>query len=765
MFVAVGPREQDFAYTGNFFSATVTLYGSGIGGNSSYCSSRRKRINHNIFNEDQVRFIDDELMNIVRENPDVKFMSYDPNQAFNCSEEIVERTVCLNEKSIMDKMNNKITFRNWAESICKVQISQLLFGNQCNYENLCSRFVGYDTFVIQAVHASGGEGTFILNSQNCLTVIPKLAPSEKYMVSGYEKSNIPLNIHAIIYKDDILIFPISIQIMRLNGYKLLYQGADFIAAQSIDSKLLQTFKNYMLNICRQLQYEGYRGVTGVDAMIVRDDVRVLEMNNRFQGSTVLLNMALNNAGLPSMPELNYEAFTYDRPSCLVDDLIVPYSCFTYIADEKGHRPRAHYRELRSCVHVVDILDEGLNYDYEIAPYATLERVIFDSNIVSVSSDNMIMVHPNITVLTDDWVQKIVDEKNLLYIKISLINQGVRIPVETQKYFRDHGGMREAVYNAIDINFGEIVINAPVNVKFSDMSPFELRFENGSLKLYFINEFIAIVEVKPEDTVRKQKTSSGQAVRDICLLATDRVRVQHSCNCDFVRHGIGCKFCEVDDHEFTFEFKDICESIDLYKNSDYEFRHFLIGGRSDSYEKESKEIIKIAEYINRNRKYPIYLMCVPPLSRDVLDSYYKAGVTEIAFNIEIWNRELARKWMPGKGTIPLNRYLEMLEYAVTLWGNTGAVRSSFVIGFEPMDSLLEGIEKICELGVAPILSVFRPIPGTACEDLVPLSNPELLKLFYRAKVICDKYGLELGPQCIPCQNNTLSLPRHLDRGES
>lgn len=66
----------------------MTLYGSEIGGNLSYCSSRRKRINHNVFNEDQVRFIDDELMNIVHKNPDVRFMSYDPNQAFNCDKEI-----------------------------------------------------------------------------------------------------------------------------------------------------------------------------------------------------------------------------------------------------------------------------------------------------------------------------------------------------------------------------------------------------------------------------------------------------------------------------------------------------------------------------------------------------------------------------------------------------------------------------------------------------------------------------------------------------
>lgn len=763
--IAVGPREQDFTYTGDFFSGSITLYGNGNGSNSSYCSSRHKRINHNVYNDDQTNFINNELMNKIQEDNNVRFMSYDPNQAFNCCQEIIDHTVCLNEKVLMDKLNDKITFRAWAKTLCEIQVSKVILGNQCTYENLRDMFYDYDSFVIQSEHGSGGEGTFILNSANQKTIAPKINSNDKYLVSGYEKNNIPINIHAIIYKNDILIFPISVQIMQLNGDKLLYHGADFIAAQSIDLEIQHIFKNYMFKICRQLQYEGYRGVTGVDAMIVGNNVRILEMNNRFQGSTVLLNKALYNVGLPSMYELNYESFVCDKASCSVENLIVPYSCFTYIANEKGQRSRAHFRNLKSHMHVVDILDEGLNYKYEIAPYATFERVIFDSNIVSVSPDNIIRIHPNIIDLSEVWVHKIVDEKNLLYIKIALINHGVHIPKETETHFKNNGGMCEAVYNAIDIYLNEIVINTPINVKFSDISPFELRIEKNSLKLYFINEYITNVEVRPEDTVRKQKTSSGKSVGDICLLATDRVRIQHSRNCNFVRHNVGCKFCEVENHEFSFDFNDICESIDLYKNSDYKFRHFLIGGRSDSFDKEPEEIVNIAKYINVDRKYPIYVMCVPPKTKDVLDLYYKEGVTEIAFNIEIWDRDIAQKWMPGKGAIPLSNYLDMLEYAVTLWGNSGAVRTSFVVGLEPMNSLLEGIEKVCELGVAPILSVFRPIPKTVSENFIPISDEELLNIYYHAKAICEKYSLELGPQCVPCQNNTLSLPHNLDCGES
>lgn len=126
------------------------------------------------------------------------------------------------------------------------------------------------------------------------------------------------------------------------------------------------------------------------------------------------------------------------------------------------------------------------------------------------------------------------------------------------------------------------------------------------------------------------------------------------------------------------------------------------------------------------------MCIPPLDAKVLDQFHDAHVTEVAFNIELWDRKLARKWMPGKGAIPLERYLKMLQYATELWGRDGDVRTAFIVGLESKDSLLEGIEKVCSLGVAPILSVFRPIPGTKGENIAPPTDTELLEIYMKAK---------------------------------
>jgi uncharacterized radical SAM superfamily protein len=113
-------------------------------------------------------------------------------------------------------------------------------------------------------------------------------------------------------------------------------------------------------------------------------------------------------------------------------------------------------------------------------------------------------------------------------------------------------------------------------------------------------------------------------------------------------------------------------------------------------------------------------------------------------------------MPWNGKIPLQQYFDSLERAVSLWGNTGNVRSAFVVGLESQKSLLDGIESLCKMGVAPVLSVFRPLPDTDMCDVIPPSNEELKYIYYEAQGICRRYGLALGPACPSCQNNTLSF---------
>ena len=150
------------------------------------------------------------------------------------------------------------------------------------------------------------------------------------------------------------------------------------------------------------------------------------------------------------------------------------------------------------------------------------------------------------------------------------------------------------------------------------------------------------------------------------------------------------------------------------------------------------------------------MSLPPKDLNDIYDYYQLGLNEVAFNLEIYDRKIASELMPGKGKIPLEQYLDALSESVKYFGNSGNVRSMLIIGLEHRQSLMHGIEKLCSLGVSPMLSVFRPMPETPLNHVIPPNVNEIKQIYYDALKICKKNNLFLGPSCEYCQNNTLSL---------
>lgn len=151
------------------------------------------------------------------------------------------------------------------------------------------------------------------------------------------------------------------------------------------------------------------------------------------------------------------------------------------------------------------------------------------------------------------------------------------------------------------------------------------------------------------------------------------------------------------------------------------------------------------------------MIEPPSSLSKLKELYDSGVNEIGINIEIWDRKIAKRIMPGKAETALDDYLEVLKYCRNLWSERGAVRSILLVGLEPIQNTLEAVRRLSELGVMPILSPFRPVPGTELENYPSVDQVQQLTVWNQAKKICEEFDVPLGPTCIGCQNNTITLP--------
>ena len=747
----VGVRQSDIEDTGHFFKGSITIFGDNTNGNIAYCS-KDYRINHNIDNEDCDMFFEKVLESLCDKDDSVRFIFYNPILSYRYSDLIQQHTLCLNPYDLLEILSSKHRVRYVLKDIIEMVPYTILNGSECSYNNIRKYFVGYDEFVIQNEMSSGGEGTFHIKSSSNLDYID---PNSSYLISPFIKNAISLNTHIIIFEDDIMYFPSSVQIITEMENKLLYSGADYICYKSIPSETRSYINKKIHQIAKFIQQKGYRGVIGIDFILKDKQLYFMEFNARFQASTQLINKALYAQNNLSLQEINLQAFDcINAPK--VKPFDVEYSNFVYSTSNISH---SRLKRIATSKEVYQIQRDGYNeYDtYPDEKNIYLNRYVFNRNICSINGDKLVL-HPNIYFEDVKAYLRSDHSHYKEYIKLSLLNHGVDISESAKKLSQKHGIIKQAVFDAIDaIIFDKVYVNIPYNCKFNSLSPFTVETSGDKFILLCDGIFVSDIDIYyvPNSLINKQ-TSSGVPYDAIINLATDRIRINPAPVCYYKRRGIPCKFCNLPDSNINYTVSDIKEVID-YCLDNVEFEHFLIGGGSYSIDSKAWIVIEeIAQYIRNRCEKNIYLMSLPPEKKEVLDALKESGITEVAFNLEIFDRNMAREYMPGKGTISIDQYLAALTYAVSLWGDTGCVRSLLIYGFDTDENFLCGIDHLCKLGIEPIVSIFRPLSGTEFENLNPPSTIDVLTIYNESKRIVDKYSLILGPDCPLCQNNTLSF---------
>lgn len=743
-FFWVSPRESDGLFNKNI-EETIAFYSSGN------IQSTRPNIPYgNEYN----KYLEKHIKNILSQKPDAKFMFYNSKTAYSLSEELYSHFICMNSLRLLNKISDKVYTRFWLSESVPTLSTVLLAGNELNINKLKSLFQGFDSFVIQENRSSGGFGTYILTEENFEKVRRKLYDDDLYIVSPYIKNSISTNSQFIIFDDEILLLPCSVQIVLENDNRLLYRGGDFLAFRDISHEKVTLINRYTLEIAEKLKKMGYRGICGIDYLTDKDNVFFQEINARFQASSIVINKVLAEENLPSIQELNIMAFKHQKcPYFSFLSLNVNYSMFKILGENHEVYPSYLYSRLKQDYEYVScILDDGYTLTQKIGNGIYAYQVIFNTNIVQINPEYQLSIYPN---LLDADILSF--RKNMMIdLKIALLNQGCRITTAAQKYMEQFAQIKKAVFRSIDFTiFNDIPINAPCEIKFSQYSPYIIDEVENKIILFQYNEKIGEITVELENSLSNKTTLSGVKYSQLAYSSTDRLRLKHAKICYMKEMGGGCIFCNIPTKRSDFSFEDLKEVIDayIYDNS---FNHILIGGASENPDTEHENILKIVEYLRKITTKPLYLMSLPPIRLEILDLYHAAGINEVAFNIEIFNETIARQMMPVKGNISRQYYIDALSYAVTLWGRNGNVRTAFIAGLEPIESTLKGIENVCSKGIQPMISVFRPMPGTKLENWVMPSNSALKELYNKANTICENYDQILGPSCRWCRNNMLGI---------
>lgn len=754
----IGIRESELEDTGSLFEGSITIFGSGKENNYAFDKEYLFRYDYNKDLDLLNIFINQKAKMLINKNPGVRFMLYYPADISILSPEVSEKTLYVNDMQITEFLDDKISTRIWLSEHIPLPHFTVTKGKNINYQYLTSIFPDYDKFVIQSDYSCGGSGTWLLTNKNVPNIMKNISSDCKYTLLPYYENSISINIHLVIYEQEVLLLPASMQIITQKSYSLAYQGSDFIMYNHLPKDIQNKVNKYATIIGKQLQYSGYRGVCGIDFIATQNEVFFSEVNARFQSSSILVNKAMYNSGINiSLQQLHIDAFLNSKCSVELPEFEVRYSFYGYSYDPNTFEKAKYiYQCIQDCPEIIECQDDYLDWNIKLEKNTHLFKIISNTSITSIGAEFTTLVHPDLKI-EEHIFHPEQYHRQLSELKIMLLSHGIRVDKYATEKLNEEGGINYEEFEAIDLIIeNNIYINVPYKTKLSSLSPFEIELDqNGGFFLSYFGKRLTSAKIRTVSKLDACISQNGFLYEDFIYLGNDRLRIFHRNGCNFKTLGKGCKFCDIEKNDIPLPMEDIKEAIDAY--SGYRcIRHFMIGGGSDQIDSNFERIIYIAKYIKKKFNKPINVMSLPPINTDILYAFKEAGVTEVTFNLEIYDRELAYKYMPGKGMLSLNTYDRAFQKAVKLWGNTGNVRTVFIVGLESEKTLLEGVNHVCALGVSPILSLLKGINGTPMEYFLPPSDQQILKIYDKVQDICHRYGIDQGPSCRCCEDNTLKI---------
>lgn len=305
--VYIGPKQITIENT-YFFDYSITLFGDNSSKNKSYTTNTLEHVlEFEYWNPDnnlrEINVYNDLLKDI---NEPLEIMAHDPKIVSQCQLPPNSKIICQNSKELIELLNNKIKTRKLMQNLVPMLEYTYVLGKEFNYDKLSPK---NKTLVVQHPIGSGGAKTFLCTKENSEELKNKLLSDETYTISTYLENNTPYNIHCIISKDQIEVFPPSMQELDITD-KIEYIGSFYDI--EIPKNIKEKFITYTAKICHKLQELGYRGVLGIDFISDGKELYFIEINPRFQGSTRQLDKILIDNNLPSIFEYNYRAFNNEE---------------------------------------------------------------------------------------------------------------------------------------------------------------------------------------------------------------------------------------------------------------------------------------------------------------------------------------------------------------------------------------------------------------------------------------------------------------------
>lgn len=346
------------------------------------------------------------------------------------------------------------------------------------------------------------------------------------------------------------------------------------------------------------------------------------------------------------------------------------------------------------------------------------------------------------------------------LKLRLLSSGVGIDGPARAARTDDGNAPLTVNDyattgGLTIVLPEgVYVNAPINASIRGPRARPpagvVRFDPDSAQyLLETEEGHTIVELLPQPGY----VGRGDGLADGVMTHADRARLMpvDGCSCS-------CGFCDAHLRSYMLRpWGTLKRALDIaLSDPRLPARHVLVSGGTPITAHRSY-LDDVYRRLIEGCPCPVDVMLAPRPGSDIIDKLVEWGVGGLAINLELWDDAIASHLTPFKQVIGKAEFARTIAHAVELTGGAGRVRSLLLVGLEPPESTLSGVEFLAEMGCDPCLSPFRPAVGTPLASRLPPSPESMAEVYLAARDIADKYGVKLGPRCIPCQHNTIAFP--------
>lgn len=264
-----------------------------------------------------------------------------------------------------------------------------------------------------------------------------------------------------------------------------------------------------------------------------------------------------------------------------------------------------------------------------------------------------------------------------------------------------------------------------DVRYSPKSPFKVHKSGDAVIL--LKNGIEICEVRwpNRPDYYDKKTRSGEWMKKVASMRGDcGLRVCFDNACNYFAKKEQCKFCNIvparqrnRDHVVTTkEAEDIYDVVKeaIIDNPVCSHLAMTAGAAKDDGLGNLPQILEKLKPLLAQKYFPIVTAITA--TRNIEETQYlcSTGISSVAFNLEIWDEKIFNEICPGKTRrVGRDRWIQSLKEARDLLKPARAL-SSFVVGLEPMESVLEGINYLSSEGIFPIMSPFIPMVGTDYE---------------------------------------------------